>query len=101
MLFEWDPAKGSVNKAKHDISFEEASELFSGGTDYLEIYDEVHSTEEDRFIAVGSIERGIVVVVFTERQDNVIRILSARMATRDEQDQYTTYWREKNEREKP
>jgi uncharacterized DUF497 family protein len=97
MRFEWDPAKNRANKAKHGITFEQASQLFSGGEDYLEIYDEVNSTDEDRFIAVGPIARGIVVVVFTERLENVIRILSARMATRNEQDQYRSYWREKHE----
>jgi len=97
MRFEWDPAKNRANQAKHGISFEEASELFSGGGDYLEIYDEVHSTDEDRFIAVGPIARGIVVVVFTERLEDLVRILSARMATRNEQDHYRTYWQEKHD----
>ena len=92
--FEWDPAKNRANQARHGISFEEASELFSSGEDYLEIYDELHSTDEDRFIAVGPIAGGIVVVVYTERLEDLIRILSARTATRNEQEQYRNYWLE-------
>jgi len=68
MRFEWDVEKDEANRSRHGISFEEAKELFTGGVDYLEIYDAEHSYEEDRFIAVGLIGRGLVVVVFTERQ---------------------------------
>ena len=46
MRFEWDPAKDKSNRAKHGLSFEEASEVFKSGTNYLEIYDEEHSDEE-------------------------------------------------------
>ncbi len=45
MRFEWDPEKDKTNRAKHGLSFEEASELFEPGVDYLEIYDEEHSDE--------------------------------------------------------
>jgi uncharacterized DUF497 family protein len=93
MRLEWDPAKDRANRAKHGLSFEEASALFSSGADFLEIHDQAHSVDEDRFIAVGPIERGIVVVVFTERSEDVIRVLSARMATKNEQERYTTYRR--------
>lgn len=82
--FEWDPAKDEKNEAKHGLSFSEASELFAEGTDFLEIYDEDHSDDEERFIAMGPIETGIVVVVYTEREDDVIRIVSARKATKKE-----------------
>lgn len=84
MLFEWDPEKDKANRAKHDVSFAEATELFKSGIDYWEIYDEQHSGEEDRFIAIGPIKRGVIVVAFTERDDEVLRIMSARMATRKE-----------------
>ena len=65
------------------VGSSEASELFKSGADYLEIYDEEHSDEEDRFIAIGHISRGLIVVAYTER-DDVLRILSARMATKKE-----------------
>jgi hypothetical protein len=84
MRFEWDPAKDKANQAKHGLSFEDATELFKSSVSYLEIYDEEHSDEEDRFIAVGRIKRGVIVVAYTERDDDVLRILSARMATRKE-----------------
>ena len=98
MRFEWDPAKDDINRAKHGLSFEETTELFKGGVDYLEIYDEEHSDEEDRFIAVGPIRRGVIVVAYTERDDDVLRILSARMATKRERQRFEKYEGEKHER---
>jgi uncharacterized DUF497 family protein len=84
MRVEWDAAKDLANREKHDLSFEEAATLFTSGVDYLEIYDEAHSGDEDRFIAVGPIRRGVIVVVYTERDEDVLRIVSARMATKNE-----------------
>ena len=98
MRFEWDPAKDAVNRAKHGLSFEEASELFKTDTDYLEIYDEEHSDEEDRFIAIGKIKRGVIVVAYTERDDDVVRIMSARMATSRERQRLEQFERERHER---
>ena len=51
---------------------------------YLELFDDAHSYDEDRFIAVGYIIRGLIVVVWTERDDDDIRIISARFATKPE-----------------
>jgi hypothetical protein len=45
----WDDAKNLANQEKHELAFEDAAELFSSGADYLEIYDEQHSDEEERF----------------------------------------------------
>lgn len=81
MEFQWDDAKDRANLAKHGISFVEASQLFVSGVDYLELYDELHSADEERFIALGPISRGIVLVVWMEPEDEVVRIVSARMAT--------------------
>jgi uncharacterized DUF497 family protein len=81
----WDRAKNLANKKKHGVSFEEASELFRSGVDYLELFDDAHSDDEDRFIAIGPIRRGLVLVVWTERDEEVVRIISARWATRTEQ----------------
>ena len=83
MRFEWDQKKDEANQQKHGLSFDEAKELFTS-EDYLEIYDEEHSVDEDRFIAIGAIDGGVVVLVFTEREEDVIRILSVRKATRKE-----------------
>jgi len=89
--FEWDPNKNHENQEKHGISFEQASELFNGEDDYLEIYDVEHSDEEDRFIAIGAIVDGVLVVVFTERDEDLIRIISARPATPREVRMYQSY----------
>jgi hypothetical protein len=62
--------------------------LFRSGGDYLEIYDEEHSGQEDRFVALGRIRQGVIVVVYTEREDDVVRIMSARMATKKERRRY-------------
>ncbi|MFL6245661.1 MAG: BrnT family toxin [Thermoanaerobaculia bacterium] len=91
MKVAWDDAKNLANQRNHDISFEEASCLFTSGTDYLEIFDEDHSVTEDRFIAIGPIRRGLVLVVWTERDDETIRIISARWATNSEQTLYRSH----------
>ena len=85
MEFEWDDAKDQSNQKKHGVSFAEAQRLFESSDDYLEIFDAEHSEAEERFIAIGPIDRGIVVVVYTEREENVIRIIGARFANKREQ----------------
>ena len=86
MRVEWDPEKDRANRAKHGLSFEEVQVLFDGKADCLLIYDEAHSDEEDRFLAIGQIRSGVVVVAHTEPEEDVIRIISARMATRNEEE---------------
>lgn len=61
--FEWNDAKNLANRDKHGVSFEEARELFTSGENYLEVFDAAHSHVEDRFIAIGPIARGLVLVV--------------------------------------
>jgi uncharacterized protein len=83
LQFEWDNKKAQANSKKHGITFEEASTIFS---DYLSltIPDPIHSIGEERFITIGtSIENKLIVVVYTEYNE-VIRIISARKATRNE-----------------
>lgn len=89
----WDRAKNLANQRKHGVTFEEASELFRSGVDYLERYDHEHSELEDRFIAVGPIERGLIMVIWTERDGDVVRIISARWATRREKGLFRSYMR--------
>ena len=93
MRFEWDPEKAKANEAKYGLSFEEAVELFRSAPDYLEIYDEQHSEQEDRFIAIGPIQRGVIVVAYTERDEDALRILSARMATKKEKQRFEAFER--------
>lgn len=69
----WDASKDATNRRKHRLSFEEASALFDAGVDYLEIFDEAHSAEEDRFIAIGPIPSGLIVVVFVEPEEETLR----------------------------
>ena len=95
MKVEWDEAKDLANQRKHGVSFEEASRLFTSGADYLEIFDDVHSVLEDRFIAIGPIRRGLILVIWTERDEDIVRIISARWATPREQNMYDEYLRER------
>ena len=98
MRFEWDPAKAAANRKKHGVSFREATEVFARAANCLEIYDEAHSDEEDRFIAVGKSKRGVLVVVYSEPENEVLRIVSARMATRNERLLFERYERERHGR---
>jgi len=93
--FEWDPAKNARNVRKHGISFEEAATLFKAGTGWLDLDDEAHSDDELRYRAIGRIARGVVVVVYVERDEDVIRIISARAATPSERRLYKD-WIERN-----
>lgn len=89
-MFVWDETKNRENQRKHGISFEEAEELFTSGVDYLETFDAAHSETEDRFIAIGPISRGLVLVVWTEVDEETIRVISARRATPRERALYET-----------
>jgi len=93
--FVWDAAKNATNKRRHGVGFDEAKELFLSGVDYLEIFDDAHSDAEDRFIAIGPIRRGLVLVVWTERVDDTVRIISARWTTPRETELYRRYMKER------
>lgn len=73
---------------KNAVRFEEASELFTSGVDFLEFFDEAHSVVEERFLAIGPIRTGVVLVIWTEVEENTVRIISARMANRRERALY-------------
>ena len=91
MRLDWDSAKNDENLEKHGISFDEASTLLLSTADCMEVFDTAHSDEEDRFVVIGPIARGIIVVVFTERDEETIRIISARAATRRERRRYEAW----------
>jgi uncharacterized protein len=88
--FEWDEEKNRINKRKHGISFEIAVQVWDD-PHYLMVID-VSSSDEERWLAVGSIGyASIIVVVHTDRgdaEDPVIPIISARKATKHEQTRY-------------
>jgi uncharacterized DUF497 family protein len=87
LTFEWDARKARSNLAKHGVGFEEASTVF-GDPLSLTIPDPEHSKIEDRFVTMGSAFTGkLLVVVHTDRRDN-IRIISARRASRRERKSY-------------
>ena len=86
---EWDARKAASNKRKHGVSFEEAASAFADEHG-LVIPDPDHSDAEDRFILLGLSARiRLVVVVHCLREEgDVIRIISARRASRSESRQY-------------
>ena len=87
LTFEWDSEKSTSNLRKHGVAFEDASTVFSD-TLSITIDDPAHSKKETRCITIGnSISGKILVVVHTERGDN-IRIISAREASKKERKQY-------------
>ena len=89
MNFEWDENKAATNQQKHGITFQEAATVFQD-EDALLIFDPDHSEDEDRFILLGmsSILRILVVCHCYRANDDVIRIISARKATRNESSTY-------------
>ena len=111
MLFEYDPEKNRKNIEKHGISFRSAARVFFD-YDRIELYDEAHSGEEDRYDTIGDTSAGnltiignlqdthrvddILFVVYTERatvdeneqSKEIIRLISARLATNFERGVY-------------
>jgi hypothetical protein len=84
MKFDWAPKKAAENEAKHGISFDQAIKAFDD-PEALYIEDTEHSDGEIREKLIGAADDlGVVLVVFTERAADVIRIISARKATRKE-----------------
>jgi uncharacterized DUF497 family protein len=93
LTFEWDDKKNTANWKKHSVSFEEAQSVFSDENALL-IHDPDHSAGEDRFILLGlSLSLRLLVVCHCYRKsDSIIRIISARRATRAEQMRYWDRW---------
>jgi hypothetical protein len=87
--FVWDDEKAKSNRRKHDISFNEAKTAFYDEKARLQ-YDPDHSEDEDRFLLLGvSYSLRILVVSHCYREEeSVIRIISARKATKNERRQY-------------
>ena len=89
LRFDWDQRKNLSNQAKHGVSFEEARTAFYD--EYARVLaDPDHSHEEDRFMLLGlSLTLRLLIVCHCYREsDEVIRIISARKATRKEQNEY-------------
>jgi uncharacterized DUF497 family protein len=93
LRFEWDPAKDQANRRKHKVSFQEAESVFAD--DHARFLDDPDRSEaEDRFVLLGLSSRfRVLVVVHTYRgNEDVIRIISARRATKAERAYYDVRW---------
>jgi uncharacterized protein len=87
LLFEWDPKKARLNVKTHNITFDEASTAFRDPLSQT-IDDPLHSEDEERLVLIGrSLQGRLLVIVHTERGDR-IRIISARLATKEERFRY-------------
>ncbi len=87
LTFEWDEDKSRSNFKKHGVSFEEAKTVFNDPF-AITIEDPDHSDEEERYIDIGFSSKGrLVVVWYTERNEN-IRIIGCRKATKKERKSY-------------
>lgn len=87
--FEWDTAKATSNKKKHGVSFDEAQSVFYDEF-AVQFFDEDNSVSENRFLMLGfSDEARLLIVCHCERDEgNIIRIISARKATKNESNHY-------------
>lgn len=85
LKIEWDDNKNVINKRKHGINFEFAAKVFldNNRIDYL---DELHSDYEERWKVIGLVDK-VLAVIYTERVDR-LRLISARYATKDEEEEY-------------
>jgi uncharacterized protein len=93
IAFDWDEQKAQTNERKHGISFEEAQTAFYDANARL-AYDPDHSQDEDRYILLGMSGSFRLLMVCHVYQQNgeLIRIISARRATRSEQQQYQGFF---------
>ena len=89
MKFDWDDAKAKANSKKHGVTFEEARTVFFDEF-AVQFFDEDHSLEEERFLLLGlSSDAKLLLVCHCERErGNIIRIISARKATKREAAHY-------------
>jgi uncharacterized DUF497 family protein len=87
MKFEWDSKKARINLQKHKVTFEEAATALEDPMSATG-YDPDHSNNEDRYITFGVSKQGRLLVVSHTEEDVVIRIISARVASKGEQKIY-------------
>jgi len=85
--FSWDPKKAASNRRKHGISFEEASTVFPDPLARIE-WDADHPESEARELILGKSVSGRLLVVSFVQRDSAIRVISARLATRQERHVY-------------
>ena len=87
MKIEWDPKKAKSNLRKHRVSFEEAATALSDPMTATGL-DPDHSITEERYVTIGVSERGRLLVVAHTDEEETIRIISARIASKGERELY-------------
>lgn len=91
ITFEWDPVKSKINYGKHGVAFNEACSVFYDQT-AIEYFDTEHSSNEDRFLMLGSSDKfRVLLISYTVKKiksKTIIRIISARKATKSEINHY-------------
>ncbi len=86
MNFEWDEEKNKENIRKHGLDFADAWEMFDAPM--LTALDARDDYGEDRFVGIGFLRERVIVIVFTERAEEIIRIISLRKALKHERKQF-------------
>jgi uncharacterized DUF497 family protein len=90
-IFEWDKNKNKMNLEKHKVSFDDAAKAYLD-PNRIDYYDEEHSKQnEDRWIFIGATAGVVLFVVETEPCENIVRIISARRALKQEREAYYAY----------
>jgi uncharacterized DUF497 family protein len=89
LQFEWDEEKAALNLKKHGVRFETAARVFCD-ENRIELFDSIHSDEEERYNTIGMVDN-ILFVVYTERK-NRVRLISARPANRKERRLYYDHY---------
>lgn len=90
--FDWDKKKNAANQKKHGISFEEATEVFEDPL-HISVMDRRFDYFDERWITLGATKKGTVIVLghlyyFSESDEETIRIITARKATKKERENY-------------
>ena len=87
MEFEWDTAKEASNLQKHGVSFDDATLVFYD-TGRIETYDARGNYREDRWVTIGLAFSAVLYVVYAVRDEEAVRLISARKANANERKQY-------------
>jgi uncharacterized DUF497 family protein len=89
IIFEWDEEKNKLNQKLHGITFHDAKFVFNDPRRII-LPDLYHSEKEERWLTIGIVQR-VLFVVFTEKGENIIRLISARTATKAEERLYNDH----------
>ena len=92
MKFDWDERKNQANLAKHGLDFADVCRVFDHPI--LVNLDDGMEYGEERWIGIGLLDMRVVVIVFTEPKQNMIRVISFRKATTGERKRYEQAYRD-------